>query len=66
MEKILEPIAAFLCLGSIMYLAGTWMEDVTLTYAVVHNGSALLVALVSGLYIRKCETNNHNSNERQH
>lgn len=53
MKKILQPIAAFLCLGSLMYLAGTWVEDVTLTYAVVHNGSALLVALLSGLYLNK-------------
>ena len=55
MKKILKPIAAFLCLGSLMYLAGTWLDDVTETYAVIHNGSALLVALVSGLYLKKTE-----------
>ena len=53
MKKILTPIAAILCLGSIVYLAGTWVEDVTLEYAIVHNGSALLVALLSGLYLKK-------------
>lgn len=53
MKKILTPIAVFLCLGSLMYLASAWIEDVTLLYAVVHNGSALLVALLSGLYLKK-------------
>lgn len=53
MKKILTPIAVFLCLGSLMYLASAWLEDVTLQYAVVHNGSALLVALLSGLYLKK-------------
>lgn len=56
MKKILKPIAAFLCLGALMYLCGTWMdENVTRTYAVIHNGSALLVALASGLYLKKTE-----------
>lgn len=56
MKKILRFIAAVLCLGSIMYLAGTWMdENVTRAYAVIHNGSAVLVAIASGLYLKKTE-----------
>lgn len=56
MKKILRFIAVILCIGSLMYLAGTWIdESVTRTYAVLHNGSALLVALASGLYLKKTE-----------
>ena len=56
MKKILRFIAAVLCIGSLMYLAGTWIDDnVTRAYAVLHNGSALLVALASGLYLKKTE-----------
>lgn len=56
MKKILRFIAAVLCIGSLMYLAGTWIDDnVTRDYAVLHNGSALLVALASGLYLKKTE-----------
>lgn len=56
MKKILRFIAVVLCIGSLMYLAGTWIDDnVTRDYAVLHNGSALLVALASGLYLKNTE-----------
>lgn len=54
MKKILEVVSTFLCVGSLMYLAGTWIDDnVTIGYALVHNGTALLVSLASGLYLKK-------------
>ena len=56
MKKILRPIAVFLCLGAIMFLAGGDYEEGTpRRRAVLLNTGAIVTALVSGLYLKKTE-----------
>ena len=55
MKTILKTIAAILCLGSIMFLAGEWPEDTPRDKVVTCDASALVVALATGLYLKRTE-----------
>ena len=58
MKKILKPIAAFLCIGAIMFLAGgDFDEETPKDKAMLLNTGAIVTALVSGLYLKKIENN---------
>ena len=58
MKKILKPIAAFLCIGAIMFLAGgDFDEETPKDKAMLLNTGAIVTALVSGLYLKNIENN---------
>lgn len=54
MKKILEAIAVFLCMGAIMFLAGgNFDEGTPKNKAILYSAGAIVVALASGLYLKK-------------
>lgn len=53
MKKIFKTIAAILCIGAVMFLAGEWPEDTPRKKAVTCDVSALVVALATGLYLKR-------------
>lgn len=55
MKKIIKTIAAVLCLGAVMFLAGEWPEDTPRNKVVTCDASALVVAFVTGLYLRRSD-----------
>lgn len=55
MKKLLKTIAAILCLGAVFFLAGEWPEDTPRKKVVTFDGGAIVVALVSGLYLKRTE-----------
>ncbi len=55
MKKIIKAIAAVLCIGSVMFLAGEWPEDTPRKKVVTCDASALVVALATGLYLKRSD-----------
>lgn len=54
MKKIFRSIAAILCIGAIMFIAGgEWPENTPRKKAITYDGGALLTALICGLYLGK-------------
>lgn len=55
MKRIFKAMVTIILLGSICFLGGEWPEETPRNKVVTYDGGAILVALVSGLYLKRTE-----------